>query len=49
MTSQGKIGLLLGTAIGAAIAYLLKFILAGDEERPPIIVRGGSLEFQSGG
>lgn len=48
MDARGKIGLLLGTVIGAAIAYLLKFILAGDEERPPIIVRGGSLEFQSG-
>ncbi|HXG72341.1 MAG TPA: hypothetical protein VNJ04_17185 [Gemmatimonadaceae bacterium] len=42
------IGAVVGVLLGAVVMYSLQEPSADDEDRPPIIVRGGSLIFESG-
>ena len=46
MSNEGKSGLLIAGAIGAGLGYLLARKFVVEEERPPIIVRGGSVELE---
>ena len=50
MTSRTKtaIGIAALTALAALGFWILNLLMVGDEDRPPIIVRGGSLEFENG-